>query len=172
MTKEIVNLYCKKGLSLRAIATKLNTSHFTVKKILVKEGVQLRVKGQKKNCAPWNKGQTNEVKKLQYTLNVIENNGFKKFKNENTIRYHAKRYLKHKFGHKCSICGIAMWNKMPVPLVCDHIDGDHSNDSLENFRLVCCNCDAQLPTFKSKNMGCKKRKFNGRLPESGLLALS
>ena len=28
-----------------------------------------------------------------------------------------------------------------------------SDNEIENFRLVCCNCDAQLPTFKSKNRG-------------------
>ena len=41
----------------------------------------------------------------------------------------------------------------PVPLVCDHISGNSSDNEIENFRLVCCNCDAQLPTFKSKNRG-------------------
>lgn len=44
----------------------------------------------------------------------------------------------------------------PVPLVCDHISGESTDNRIENFRLVCYNCDRQLPTFKSKN------KVNGR----------
>ena len=38
-----------------------------------------------------------------------------------------------------------------APLVVDHIDGDSTNHSVSNFRLVCGNCDTQLPTYKSKN---------------------
>jgi len=73
--------------------------------------------------------------------------------NEATARKHAKRYLIAKYGNTCSICKLKEWNKLPIPLVCDHIDGNSNNNLIENFRLVCCNCDAQLPTFKSKNIG-------------------
>ena len=40
-----------------------------------------------------------------------------------------------------------------MPLVLDHIDGHASNWRLKNLRLVCHNCDAQLPTYKGKNRG-------------------
>lgn len=36
-------------------------------------------------------------------------------------------------------------------MVLDHIDGDASNNTRENFRCVCPNCDSQLDTYKSKN---------------------
>ena len=35
----------------------------------------------------------------------------------------------------------------------DHIDGNSDNNILSNLRLVCGNCDMQLPTYKSKNKG-------------------
>jgi hypothetical protein len=38
-------------------------------------------------------------------------------------------------------------------MILDHIDGDASNNSPTNFRLVCPNCDTQLPTYKAKNTG-------------------
>lgn len=66
-------------------------------------------------------------------------------------RVNVRRYLEHKHGHKCSICGNTEWNNQPIPLIVDHIDGNHSNHKIENYRLVCPNCDAQLPTYKSKN---------------------
>lgn len=68
----------------------------------------------------------------------------------------VKKYLEHKYGHKCSICGITEWMGQSVPLVVDHIDGNALNRKVENFRLVCANCDAQLPTYKSKNKHGRK----------------
>lgn len=73
----------------------------------------------------------------------------------------VRKYLERKYGHKCSICGTTEWMGKPVPLVVDHIDGNALNRKVENFRLVCANCDAQLPTYKSKNKHGRKwrRKY-------------
>lgn len=73
--------------------------------------------------------------------------------NGETNRNKVRIYLENKYGHKCSICGITEWCGQPVPLVVDHIDGNSRNHKVDNFRLVCHNCDAQLPTYKAKNMG-------------------
>jgi len=64
----------------------------------------------------------------------------------------AKKYLTH-VDPSCKICGIKDWNGKGLVLVMDHIDGDSTNNSLENLRLVCPNCDSQLPTFKNRNKG-------------------
>lgn len=93
---------------------------------------------------------TDEV--IARTIAVVESGGLPLL-SEVSSRKHAKRYLIHTKGHKCSICEITEWMGKPVPLVCDHISGDSTDNRIENFRLVCCNCDAQLPTFKSKNRG-------------------
>lgn len=68
-----------------------------------------------------------------------------------------KKYLILLQGHECSICKIKEWMGKKVPLVSDHIDGNCYNNSISNLRLVCGNCDMQLPTYKSKNRG------NGRM---------
>lgn len=60
-------------------------------------------------------------------------------------------------GHKCEICKTTEWMGQPVPLVLDHIDGDSENWKEDNLRLVCGNCDMQLPTYKSKNKGNGRR---------------
>ena len=72
---------------------------------------------------------------------------------ENTIRRHMKKHLIRKHGHKCSICETENWFGHKIPLVCDHIDGDSTNNNYDNFRLVCGNCDMLLPTYKSRNLG-------------------
>jgi hypothetical protein len=40
-----------------------------------------------------------------------------------------------------------------LAFVLDHLDGDATNNARDNVRLVCPNCDSQLPTFKSRNRG-------------------
>lgn len=64
-----------------------------------------------------------------------------------------KRYLLSINGNKCSICKLSVWQDKPIPLVLDHEDGNASNNTKENCRLLCCNCDALLPTYKGRNKG-------------------
>ena len=70
-----------------------------------------------------------------------------------TNRSLSRKYLKDKHGEKCSICKNTEWMGKPIPLVLDHIDGHHENNELDNLRLVCGNCDMQLPTYKARNKG-------------------
>lgn len=60
-------------------------------------------------------------------------------------------------GHRCEVCGNTEWVGRPIPLVFDHIDGKNNNWKSNNLRLVCGNCDMQLPTYKSKNRGNGRR---------------
>jgi len=68
-------------------------------------------------------------------------------------RRNARRYLLEKFGNVCQICQTKEWFGQPVPLVCDHVDGNPDNNNLDNLRMVCANCNQLLPTFGIKNKG-------------------
>ena len=46
-----------------------------------------------------------------------------------------------------------------------HIDGNSDNNALVNLRLVCGNCDMQLPTYKSKNRGNGRHNRRKRYSE-------
>jgi hypothetical protein len=91
--------------------------------------------------------------RIKQSINEIEKAGvFPHNENTNeTTRSRVRKYLITKYGHKCSICGLSEWMGQPIPLVADHIDGNTTNHKVENFRMVCENCNAQLPTYKSKN---------------------
>lgn len=65
----------------------------------------------------------------------------------------SRRYLLENYGYTCQICKGTKWLDVTLPLVMDHIDGNSDNWSLTNLRMICPNCDALLPTYKSKNRG-------------------
>ena len=68
-----------------------------------------------------------------------------------------REYLIRKRGRKCEICGTEKWMGKDVPLLVDHINGNSSDNDFKNLRIICPNCDAQLPTYKSKNKGNGRR---------------
>lgn len=74
-----------------------------------------------------------------------------------------RKYLIHKNGQKCELCKITEWQGKPLVVIIDHISGNSDDNSLKNLRLVCSNCDANLPTYKSKNRGNGRsyRRKNG-----------
>jgi len=49
----------------------------------------------------------------------------------------------------CERCGRTEWNNQSIPLELHHIDGDRYNNSLSNLQILCCNCHAQTPTWRS-----------------------
>ena len=108
--------------------------------------------GVKKGTPSPLKGTTKPDEVMQRVIEAVETGRLTSY-SEPAARRLAKKYLIHVHGNKCSICDTTEWQGQPVPLVCDHISGDSSDNDIKNFRLVCCNCDAQLPTFKSKNRG-------------------
>ena len=68
--------------------------------------------------------------------------------------HYIRLYLAAAQSGCCAICGAAsVWLDLPLALVVDHIDGDPTNTRRENLRLICPNCDSQLPTYKSRNRG-------------------
>lgn len=108
----------------------------------------------KKYCSNLCQKQFNQ----QQIFKEVEEKGYFPFneKTNETNRVFVRKYLISKFGYKCSVCGLSEWMGQPIPLVADHIDGDTSNHKIENFRMVCENCNALLPTYKSKNRKSKR----------------
>jgi len=82
-----------------------------------------------------------------------------------------RRYLKLVKPYVCSICGLTPeWEGKSLVLRADHINGNASDNQLDNLRWVCPNCDSQLPTFGMRNKGkgrAKRRMYRKQNPQHG-----
>lgn len=77
---------------------------------------------------------------------LIQNSSYQSFKLKKRL---FAAGLKKK---ECEECG---WKKISedgrVPLELDHINGDHSDNRINNLRILCPNCHSLKPTHRGKN---------------------
>lgn len=123
----------------------------------------------KKNFKPWSTKAIYCSNKCQQEERYQERLALVKEKDDwsygwNTS-YRIRSALIRERGIRCQICGITKWNNQTVPLVMDHIDGNSNNWKDKNLRLICGNCDMQLPTYKSKNRGNGRHERKQRYQE-------
>lgn len=53
--------------------------------------------------------------------------------------------------YKCENCGLSEWLNQPIPLELHHKNGNHYDNSIENFQLLCPNCHAFTSSYRGKN---------------------
>lgn len=83
---------------------------------------------------------------------------------KHSVSPHIRRYLIEKKGEACWECG---WNKIHsvtgrVPLEVEHIDGDSTNNSEDNLKMLCPNCHSLTSTYRNLNRGKSKRSWRRR----------
>lgn len=81
--------------------------------------------------------------------------------NASTVPYNLLKFR----GAKCEVCG---WNEVHpvtgrIPVQIDHVDGDVTNNALDNLQILCPNHHALTPTYGSLNSNSSRRKRG--LPE-------
>lgn len=58
--------------------------------------------------------------------------------------------------YKCECCGITEWKGLPISLQLHHINGDNTDNRLDNLQILCPNCHSQTDNFCGKNYHSKK----------------
>ena len=62
--------------------------------------------------------------------------------------------------NKCSQCNITEWNNQKLIMQLDHIDGNNSNNQIENLRLLCPNCHSLTSTYCGKSINTGKKRIS------------
>lgn len=63
----------------------------------------------------------------------------------------VRRFLIKKRGARCEGCHLDEWRGKPIPLELHHEDGNGDNNEEHNLKLLCPNCHALTPTYRSRN---------------------
>jgi hypothetical protein len=89
-------------------------------------------------------------------------------KSRRTVAAYYKRWrLQHGPATRCDnpVCPFhsdqLVWNGEPLSLLLDHENGNRNDNRPENLRLLCPNCDSQLPTRGGKNKGRVRNMSDG-----------
>lgn len=59
---------------------------------------------------------------------------------------------------KCEFCGNVVWNGKEIPLELHHINGDNTDNRLENLMILCPNCHAQTNTYRKAKSALSEKK--------------
>ena len=94
----------------------------------------------------WNKGLKfvpRQPKKLEEIM--VENSSYSTYHlKERILKEGVKEY-------KCEKCGAVEWLGNPIPLELHHINGDNTDNRLENIQILCPNCHALTDNYRGKN---------------------
>lgn len=143
-TKEQLEDACKKAKSYRNVMVQLGLkeaggNYTTIKKKISEFQIDITHftgKG-------WNKGLAFKPNpSIPTTQLLVSNSNYQSHK----LR---KRLLRENyFEHKCYSCNLTEWMNYPITLELEHIDGDHTNNQIENLTLLCPNCHSLTPTWR------------------------
>ena len=101
----------------------------------------------------------NTHKKTAYDLHDILNGKHPNYKSSSLLKRLVKEGLKE---YKCEICGIKEWNNKEISLILHHIDGNHSNNHLENLQILCPNCHSQTDNYAGKSSRKNKNESENK----------
>ena len=93
----------------------------------------------------WNKNPDNPVYRNKYLPNLCEHSSLSS-SNAKDLVYRLG--LKE---NKCEICEVSEWQGKVLICELHHINGDSTDNRIENLQVLCPNCHSQTDNFRSKN---------------------
>lgn len=93
----------------------------------------------------WNKNPNNPIYRGKYMPNLCEHSSLS---SANAKELVYKLGLKE---NKCEICGLSEWQGKHLVCELHHINGDSTDNRIENLLILCPNCHSQTDNFRSRN---------------------
>ena len=94
----------------------------------------------------WNVGLKFKPNKQMPLSDILkENSKYQSYKLKNRL---IESGLKE---YKCECCKNTEWNGKPIPLEVHHINGDNTDNRIENIQILCPNCHAQTDNYRGRN---------------------
>lgn len=140
--KEEIERWIAEGKTKAQMARELGCNPKTINPVLKKLGLEY---AGNQGCKGLSKPNGRELSLLEYlekSIDIQSNKVRKKLLDEGYKEY------------KCECCGLTEWLGEPIPLGLHHKDGNHFNNELDNFQLLCPNCHAKTSSYRGKN--CSK----------------
>jgi hypothetical protein len=96
----------------------------------------------------WNKGKKTRTNKVIDLKDILTINST--YTNMSCLK--GRLFREGLLKNSCYECDfLPMWRGKPMTLSLDHINGDSTDNRIENLRILCPNCHSQTETFGSKN---------------------
>lgn len=116
-------------------------------------GQQLN-KSQNKYCSIKCQNEYQQIKEVEKIFNN-EKSGLKNATTSSPkIRDSLRNYLLKKSNYSCELCGCNWINPYSNQTILEihHIDGDRNNNLEDNLQVLCPNCHAMTPNYRSLNI--------------------
>ena len=194
--ENLEDLILNQGISYEEIGRRYGCTGSNIKKVSLRLGINLPQKRTVNECETFNRKKKDPIFCLSCGKELLNyGSGQKKYCSnacqvvyQNKEKYQnflinseeyqranfnpkvIKRFVLEEQNNKCSICGLdSIWNDKPLVFILDHIDGNAANNTRENYRCICPNCDSQLDTYKSKNKNGARSYYRYNKENGGII---